>query len=1619
MSGPGGTERSRASLEDLFATLRKQSSELKSPNGEPSGTSIFSQSPFQQDPSGTSSQSGNPNPVSFSFGSFGHVTPQQTAQSSGYQPASVSSPIETPPPIGRPPCHESAVISPALSTPAVSTPVPNVGMAASDRTTNLLNLLKFAQPAAGTRPTAVTATSQPQVETSASQDPDGGIRGMTSRENQAPHGQGISASDLVASIMGKAGTPGPRASPSPSIGIPRTEMQNEAADTSSSSATQPRDVLLKLLSRHKPSSQGDTPPPRKGSAGAGTPPNRVLDANMVTERLSQDLASALDKNPATSGGNKPVTPSKSETVLTHHVDGPTRKPSGAMAAPPRERTPRAEPSRPVVAPTYNILKRPGTATPERVSGETHKRKSKESSPGSEHASSRRKLASSSDRLSSTRSSPRPVLSADLPGPSEAVTGLGGTDKAPETVSEALKEVAEKVDRQVEDALANVNGKIDIDIKEEASSTGNEHLKDIERKIESVAAEIMQGSDKADEKAGLEETRPTSTATKNLGAPEQDVNEPAADSWESADGEDSPASDETRIVRVYNFPMRPYVSLTVKPAPAHVIIPLSRENILDIARLKKEFDQIDRTLATASKQYIIYAMVKHGGFRVIRQDDGRDHQIFGKSEDRIFNVVSSTGSPGESSFDGEAAFGTGVSGSVYWVGLSGPEKVFWRDEEVESHGFVLPPIPGHGDSVSKGQLKTRAKKSARHPEYFAIGRGKAIYIIWSSVAQHPKYLRNKKERIVDVDKYIADRSLKISTGKAGKDFTFSEDDTTIATLDKAGLLKIWDIRKLVDESNGKVQESGPSDITPIEIKTPLMELVTNPPSERPWPSSVLFVDKHRPYMKGTASRYLILGMKQNHTLQLWDLALGKPVQEVNFPHDNEADGICSISYHSSSGIVVVGHPTRNSIYFLTLSAPRYNLPSLSQATYVERLVQKDPSLTKVDVTAIITGIREYSLGSMGQLRSVDILSQPSSVSDDGESPVLFELYVMHSKGVSCISVKAEDLGWSKESRVLHPADAVKEGLVTLGDLREPGSIPSAEETQAVTESQQEVASVPTTAPKAIVKETTRKLATAPGRTTELPTPKGPSATTSSSRGEQKSEQSWALLNNGPHDQGGATAEKTEKKKKKRGGITEPPWRVKDEKSSQNNNALPSLPYSQAGQRVKALELPTRNDTAVTQDAKGKLAAQTSPTKTGPSTPALAETSSITNSTSGNGLGKETEKGEKKVSEDFAKIVSAEIKKLHHQIEEDRRIHRAAFDTKMEAVLRLVSSILTDNTEKALARIIEANITKSVVPAVKEMTPKILDQAFTEALREQTNRAVSREVKKGLPESIRQALENPKTLQDMSDLVANKVATHVESEFAAVVNSTISPVFKEFTLNTVKKMGADVESRVAEQISRLEERHRSDGQKIEALQEATRSLMQMVSRMAGAQADFQQEILRAQRQPTQSGDTRQQDVGNVRASRSQIGSVPVQPSSRRSSSINAGSMRSGSLSAVPIQPGSAPPVPVQSVSVLPAALQSASVQPSYIQPALQSMYGQTASIPPSSSLQSTLATSLPAQASTQLPRTVPAAQLLPGRLITPVNSAEQVELDAIAGLMNQGRYEEATVKVSRRGCAYVFG
>ena len=98
----------------------------------------------------------------------------------------------------------------------------------------------------------------------------------------------------------------------------------------------------------------------------------------------------------------------------------------------------------------------------------------------------------------------------------------------------------------------------------------------------------------------------------------------ADSWESADAEETSVSP----VKVYNLPMRPFTSIKVqKFQPSDIGLDVH----MKIATLKRDFDQVDRTLTDASVNHIAYSLSKGGGIRVIRQDDGSNATVFRQKE----------------------------------------------------------------------------------------------------------------------------------------------------------------------------------------------------------------------------------------------------------------------------------------------------------------------------------------------------------------------------------------------------------------------------------------------------------------------------------------------------------------------------------------------------------------------------------------------------------------------------------------------------------------------------------------------------------------------------------------------------------------------------------------------------------------------------------------------------------------------------------------------------------------------------------------------------------------------------------------------------------------------------
>jgi WD40 repeat protein len=829
-----------------------------------------------------------------------------------------------------------------------------------------------------------------------------------------------------------------------------------------------------------------------------------------------------------------------------------------------------------------------------------------------------------------------------------------TPRHGESVAEAVSEMGSQVEKQVEQALGFGDNPLPRDeVKDVAKETA--HL------AGEIKAELADGPTRQ-----MIEDQTSKAVVETLEKVADDVeNADIADSWEDTSDKDG--------LREYKVPLKPFVAieLTGKDAPG----PFHPNMTSHIAKLKKDFDQIDRTLATATNNYIIYGGSKHGGFRLICQKSGANKQLFQSANERIFNVSLCRVSPLRQIPEiAESAIATGINGSVYWVELpksdKGGEAI--EGQNLESQGFIFPPEPAHDDNTSGSQLRTRAKKSNRHPEYFAIGRGRSIHLIFPAIARHSSYT-NQSTRVCNSAKYLKERCLKIDTGKAGKDFAFSEDDTVIVSLDKAGRMRFWDIRSLTDT------DWEPGEMVESISRVPALTFYTTSPTDKSWPTSVLFIDKDRPTLKGLALRYLVVGMKQNHTLQLWDLGLEKPVQEISFPHENESDGICSVAYHAKTGYLIVGHPTRNSIYLIAVSAPKYNLPSMSQAQFLDRLVGNGDPLPKPDSTAIMGSVREFSFKGEGQLRSVDLLNDlsPPEHYEEGEAP-LFELYVMHSKGVTCFGLKKEDIVVDK-ANVISAKDSEQDGHILVKEIKVVNQAehqPSEPSTNG-----DQVERPPPPASKASARETRKD--TGSVRTTQSQL-----AQSTLARVENQQDQARAAILNGSTEK-----PEKEKKKKKKGAAAAAAAAAAapDASTTPSQIATPQPPVQQSA----------------------------SPTPAGKE---MATSSANTGSFNMAGLATEVER-----------LFKDGLSDLRMTINDDRRTQDAESHGRQEALLRVVSRTLTENVEASLKHIVAEQIQRTMMPRIDQA----VDQALASSLKSVLPKAVNEAMQE--PDIVRNVSE----------------------------------------------------------------------------------------------------------------------------------------------------------------------------------------------------------------------------------------------------------------------------------------
>ncbi|KAK6361669.1 hypothetical protein TWF730_005383 [Orbilia blumenaviensis] len=826
--------------------------------------------------------------------------------------------------------------------------------------------------------------------------------------------------------------------------------------------------------------------------------------------------------------------------------------------------------------------------------------------------------------------------------------------------------------------------------------------------------------------------------------------------------------EKATFTIYKFPMKPFSQITFNALPT-VTVPGGRYS--DIAKMPRIVDQMDRNLISATPSYIVYATGKSkGGVRIIRQEDGEDVVLMKDSSERTVNVA--LGKENQ-------VLVVGVNGTVLWSeleGLDGP----MNESVMESRSFLFP--PSALQDQNGGLTKSRTHLTQSHPKVFAIGRGRFINLIHADAAR--QYAEKDVEGIVKINDtaYHANHSRTIDTQKVSKEFCFSEDDTTVVTIDKAGKIKFWDVSKLVEFERGDEETGYPTETARI-LTEPVLTRSAVGPGEMYKATSVIFVDKQQPYERRQALRYLIVGLQQNHVIQLWDIAIGRAVQELRFPTSSSgSDGLCSLSYHPKSGVIVVGNPNRNTISFIHLSTPKYNLQSFSQAGFIKAISDQSPNLPKLDATAIMSSIVEYSLGDRGQLISLEVLDATSTpqLPGDDEKPPIFELYISHTKGLTCLSLSKEDIGFDGNLRVMKGLDALTTGACTLSALVPP-AITSPTELSKIDEPKSAIAPITPEPPKA--------------QASNPPQQKAKAAEVQEEPVVEKTEEKPPVVNG----QGRKSA-------------------------SMSGLGRGKKPRRDVGTVSFAGPAPENDEPSPAPPQKKNKGKDREEKKVALSTVSISPEL----------LEREVKKMEEAVNTSFTQVLSKEIGGLYRKFDEDRRVQQAASDAKQEAVLRVVSNTLTTGLETTVEKILVSHLGRLAID-IKSALVENIPTALADT--------IVRHLEATVPKTVENTLASKAVLEGITETILDPIRQDVDQAVRDNLQQSLQ-TFEAVGDNVSKVFSNQLAKQSSQTLKEARRVHEEDQQKIAQL---TSTVAEMAKTIATLEAttsrmiEMQQQLL----------------------------------------------------------------------------------------------------------------------------------------------------------------------------------
>jgi hypothetical protein len=305
-----------------------------------------------------------------------------------------------------------------------------------------------------------------------------------------------------------------------------------------------------------------------------------------------------------------------------------------------------------------------------------------------------------------------------------------------------------------------------------------------------------------------------------------------------------------------------------------------------------------------------------------------------------------------------------------------------------------------------------------------------------------------------------------------------------------------------------------------------------------------------------------------------------------------------------------------------------------------------------------------------------------------------------------------------------------------------------------------------------------------------------------------------------------SEKPEKKKKKKASSAETASQV----STSTRATAPS--YAQAAQSAPLSKSPVPREAPVPAEPESSKAPATeapewakqliskhfqAPAAPAPTAPA-AELD----------VSKLKEVVQTEITEGF----SRELDVMYKRFDEDKRVMNAANGAKQEAILRLVSSTLTENVEGVIRKMVDENMRNVLLPGVLAKTSSTIEQSIGSNLKA----ALSPQLSKEIPDAVARALKAPQLFQSLSDQVAKKVTGSFEPIVVASVGSAINPA--------IANLSSLIEKQIGEQLRQAHAQRREDAAKIAQLTDTVHTCLETIQSMVTTQADLQLQISKLQ-------------------------------------------------------------------------------------------------------------------------------------------------------------------------------